>query len=36
MRRRLRPGIYRGPRISVPVRLAVALAGGALVGCGSQ
>jgi hypothetical protein len=33
---RLRPGIYRGPRISVPVRLAMALAGGALMGYGSQ
>lgn len=33
---RLRPRIYRGPHANVPMRLVAALAGGALMGYGSQ
>ncbi len=33
---RFRPQIYRGPRVSIPVRLAAALAGGALMGYGAE
>ncbi len=33
---RLRPEIHRGPRVGVPLRLAMALIGGALMGYGSQ